>query len=103
LAVANTNFFREAHAQRDSAVSATSVTSLPSANASPPKSSTPQFNTSVFSSEPRAIKTEETIPEEPKSPAILDYEKLIKDLVEPWLLKGQKIGTVVEEQVWCSF
>jgi hypothetical protein len=95
LAVANTNFFREAHAQRDSAVSATSVGS---AGTSTPKGGTPQFNTSVFNSDPRPAK-EETIPEEPVSPVLVDYERIIKDLVKPWVEKCEKIGTVVKEQV----
>lgn len=37
-------------------------------------------------------------PEE-KSPVIQDYEKLISDLVDPWVAKSEKIEQVVGEQV----
>lgn len=42
---------------------------------------------------------EETIIEEEKPPVLVSYEKVIKDFVEPWVAKSQKIGEVVAEQV----
>ena len=91
LAVAHTNDFREVQAaQRSSA-----TPSLPLS-----KEATPQFNTGVFSPESRnSVASEPIIEEEKKSPVITDYEKLIKDQVEPWISKSEKIGSFVGEQV----
>ena len=92
LAVANTNDFREAHAaaaeQRNSATPSLS------------KESTPQFNTGVFTPEVRHSVAEEAVAPEEKSPVVLDYEKLINDVVAPWVAKSEKIGQVVGEQVY---
>jgi hypothetical protein len=86
--VANTNDFREAQAaQRSSATPSLS------------KEVTPQFNTGVFAPETRNSVASEPIIEEEKPPVIIDYEKLIKDQVEPWISKSEKIGSVVGEQV----
>jgi len=91
LAVAHTTDFREVQAaQRSSA-----TPSLPVS-----KEATPQFNTSVFSPEtPSSVTSETIVEEEKRSPVIADYEKLIKDQVEPWISKSEKIGSVVSEQV----
>ena len=86
LAVANTNDFREAHAQRTSATPSLS------------KETTPQFNTGVFTPENRTSIVEESIIEEEKSPVIADYEKLITELVDPWAAKSEKIDATVGEQ-----
>jgi Adenylate cyclase associated (CAP) N terminal len=88
LAVANTNDFREAHAAHRT-----------SATPSLTKDQTPQFNTGVFTPETRTSVVEEPVVEEPKSPVVVDYEKLIADLVDPWAAKSEKIGQVVGEQV----
>jgi hypothetical protein len=95
LAVANTNDFREARAaHRGSATSATPSLSKDS------KDPTPQFNTGVFTPEARSSVVEtQPIIEEEKSPVVLDYEKIIKDLVDLWAAKSEKIGQVVGEQV----
>ena len=92
MAVANTNDFREAHtAQRGSG-----VPSLPNEAKEP----APQFNTSVFAPEPRSGVVEAPpVVEEEKSPVIVDYEKIIEDLVDHWTAKSDKIGQVVGEQV----
>jgi Adenylate cyclase associated (CAP) N terminal len=88
LAVANTHDFREAQAaQRSSATPSLS------------KDVTPQFNTGVFTPETRHSVSSEPVIEEEKSPVITDYEKLIKDQIEPWISKSDKIGSVVGEQV----
>lgn len=88
LAVANTNDFREAQAAQRSSTT-------PSVS----KEVTPQFNTGVFSPETRNSVASETIIEEEKPPVITDYEKLIKDQVDPWISKSEQIGLVVSEQV----
>jgi len=88
LAVANTENFREAHAAHRNS-------QTPSLS----KEQTPQFNTGVFTPDARSSIVEEAIVEEEKSPIILDYEKLINDLVDPWVAKSEKIGPVVHEQV----
>src|SRR5271170_3930230 len=92
LAVANTNDFREAHAaHRGSATPSLSKDS---------KDPTPQFNTGVFTPEARSSVVEAPpIIEEEKSPVVLDYEKIIKDQVDSWAAKSEKIGQVVGEQV----
>ena len=92
LAVANTENFREAHAAHRNS-------QTPSLS----KEQTPQFNTGVFTPDARSSIVEESIAEEEKSPVILDYEKLINDLVEPWVAKSEKIGPVVLEQVIACF
>jgi len=92
LAVANTNDFREARAaHRGSATSKDS------------KDPTPQFNTGVFTPEARSsvVEAPPSIEEE-KSPVILDYETIIRDLIDPWVAKSEKIGEVVGEQVRVS-
>lgn len=89
LAVANTNDFREAQA-------AQRTSTTPSLSKEP----TPQFNTGVFASEPHTSVSEEPIIEEEKSPVILDYENIIKELVDPWAIKSEQIGEVVGEQVY---
>ena len=87
LAVAQTNDFREAQAaQRSSATPSLS------------KDTTPQFNTNVFSQDTHHSIAKEPIVEQ-KPPAILDYEKIINDLVDAWAAKSEKIGEVVREQV----
>ena len=88
LAVANTNDFREAQA-------AQRTSTTPSLSKEP----TPQFNTGVFSPEVRTSVVEEPIIEEEKSPVILDYEKIIKEHVDPWAIKSKQVGEVVGEQV----
>jgi hypothetical protein len=88
LAVANTNDFRQAHAHRNSATSSLS------------KETSPQFNTGVFTPEGQASVAQESVAPEEKPPVILDYEKIIKDNVDPWAAKGEKIGEVVGEQVF---
>ena len=92
LAVANTENFREAHAAHRNS-------QTPSLS----KEQTPQFNTGVFTPDARSSIVEESIAEEEKSPVMLDYEKLINDLVEPWVAKSEKIGPVVLEQVIACF
>lgn len=92
LAVANTENFREAHAAHRNS-------QTPSLS----KEQTPQFNTGVFTPDARSSIVEESIVEEEKSPVILDYEKLINDLVDPWVTKSEKIGPVVLEQVIACF
>jgi hypothetical protein len=92
LAVANTNDFREAHAAKSS-----------SANPTVSKGQAPQFNTGVFTPEPRNSVVEEPIVQEEKSPVITDYEKVIKDFVEPWAAKSGEVGEVVGEQVFPPF
>lgn len=90
LAVANTENFKEAHAAHRSSTT-------PSLS----KETSPAFNTGVFTPEQaRTSMIEETsaAPEE-KSPVIQDYEKLISDLVDPWVAKSEKIEQVVGEQV----
>ena len=91
LAVANTNDFREAHA-------AQRTSTTPSLS----KEATPQFNTGVFAPEAHTSVAEEPIIEEEKSPVILDYEKVVREHVDPWVLKSEQIGGVVGEQV-CHF
>jgi len=88
LAVANTNDFREAQA-------AQRTSTTPSLSKEP----TPQFNTGVFSPEVRTSVVEEPIIEEEKSPVILDYEKIIKEHVDPWGMKSKQVGEAVGEQV----
>jgi hypothetical protein len=88
LAVANTNDFREAHAQRSSTTPSLS------------KEATPQFNTGVFTPEARSSVAEEPIAPEEKPPVVLDYEKIISDNVDPWVVKSEKVGEVVGEQVF---
>jgi len=95
LAVANTNDFREAHA----AHRGSSTPSLTKDSKEP----TPQFNTGVFTPEARSSVVEAPpVIEEEKSPVITDYETIIKDLVEPWVAKSEKIGQVVGEQVFLA-
>jgi hypothetical protein len=93
LAVANTNDFREAHAaHRGSGTSKDS------------KEPTPQFNTGVFTPEARtSVEVPPPVIEEEKSPVITDYEKIIKDFVEPWATKSEKIGLEVGEQVRLTY
>jgi Adenylate cyclase associated (CAP) N terminal len=91
LALANTNDFRESRAAQRS-----------SGTPSLPKDQSPQFNTGVFTPELRNSMIEETIIEEEKPLVVANYEKVIKDFVEPWLAKSQKVGQVVAEQVWFS-
>jgi Adenylate cyclase associated (CAP) N terminal len=87
LAVANTNDFREARAAQRSSASLS-------------KEPSPQFNTGVFAPDAGPSVAEEFIVEEEKSPVILDYEKLVKDFVDPWAAKSEKVGEVVGEQVF---
>ena len=86
MAVAQTNDFREAQAQRNSATPSVS------------KETAPQFNTSVFGQDAHHSIAEELVVEE-KPPAIQDYDKIVNDLVGAWVVKSEKIGDVVEEQV----
>jgi hypothetical protein len=92
LAVANTNDFHEARAaHRGSATSATPCLS---------KDPTPQFNTGVFTPEACSSVVEtRPIIEEEESSVVLDYEKIIKDLLDLWAANSEKIGQVVGEQV----
>ena len=89
LAVASTNDFREAHAAQRS-----------SANPSVLKEQAPQFNTGVFTPESRNSAIEEPIAVEEKSPVTTDYEKVIKDFVDPWAAISDNVGDVVGEQVF---
>lgn len=92
LAVANTNDFREAHA-------AHRTSTTPSLSQEP----TPQFNTGIFSPAAGSSVVAEAAVEEEKSPVILDYEKVVKDFVEPWAATSEKVGEVVGEQVYIYF
>lgn len=87
MAVAQTNDFREAQAQRNSATPSVS------------KETPPQFNTGVFSQDTHPSIAEELVVEE-KPPAIQDYDKIVTDLVGAWVANSEKIGDVVGEQVW---
>ena len=90
LAVANTIDFRQAHAVNQSSTAAPSS-----------KEQAPQFNSAVFASEaPTSAAEELPVIEEEKSPVVLDYQKLVKDFVDPWVTKSQQVGKVVGEQVY---
>jgi hypothetical protein len=89
LAVVNTENFKEAHAAHRSSTT-------PSLS----KETSPSFNTGVFAPEQaRNSGIEESTAPEDSPPVILDYEKLIADLVAPWVAKSEKIEQVVGEQV----
>lgn len=91
LAVANTENFKEAHAAHRSSTT-------PSLS----KDTSPSFNTGMFTPEQaRSSGIEESTAPEDKSPVILDYERLIADLVVPWVVKSEKIEQVVGQQVSC--
>jgi hypothetical protein len=94
LAVANTNDFREAHAAHRG--------STASSGTKDSKEPTPQFNTGVFAPEAtRGSSVVEPPPvvEEEKPPVVIDYEKIIKENLDPWVTKSAKIDQVVGEQV----
>ena len=91
LAVVNTENFKEAHAAHRNSTT-------PSLS----KETSPSFNTGVFTPEQsRTSAIEDSTAPEDKSPLILDYERLIADLVVPWVAKSEKIEQVVGEQVSC--
>jgi hypothetical protein len=94
LALANTNDFRESRAAQRSS-------GTPSLPKDQTPQLTPQFNIGMFSPDRNSM-AEEMIIEEEKPPIVVSYEKVIKDFVEPWVAKGQKIGQVVGEQVSSS-
>ena len=61
--------------------------------------SPPQFNAGIFTPDaPQSVPEEPRI-EQPKSPIIADYEKLIHNFVNPWVTRSEKIDPIVADQV----